>query len=114
MSLPKSIDAYPPEFLEALKRCHLEGEIRIPTLSPLQMRLQFQGLRGALRKSGQAELADQIMFLVEGEIFILRLRANQPLVSELAAALKPGKSSVGKSAAQESEEALARILGEKA
>lgn len=114
MSLPKSIDSYPPEFLEALRRCHAEGEVRIPTLTPLAMRLQFQGLRGALRKAEQAELADQVMFIIEGPHFILRLRANQPLVSELAAALKPGKSLLARSAMEESEKALARILGEKA
>jgi hypothetical protein len=56
-------------------------------------------------------MADQILFLIDGSDFVLRLRANQPIVSEIEAALKPGEQSRILSATEESEAALARILG---
>lgn len=115
MSLPKTSAAYPPAMLAALDQAQREGEVIIPTLTPLVLRMQFQGLRGALRKEGKPELADTVIFLIEKnpDRFIIRLRANMPGMSDVEAAInsRPTSAASGKSATEESEASLDRILG---
>lgn len=118
MSLPKIVDSYPPEMLDAITRAHRDGEVVIPTPTPYQMRLQFNGLRGALRKAGRGEFADQVSFHIspagtpaEESWFAIRLRSASPIVGDIAAALKG--SSTSPSAIDEAEESLNRILGKK-
>lgn len=113
MSLPKATDSYPPEMLAALKLAHEVGEVKIPTELPHQMRLQFNGLRGALRKEGKGEIADQVSFHVspKGEAspwFAIRLRSASPVITDVAAALA-GKKTVP-SAVEEAEETFNRLL----
>jgi hypothetical protein len=114
VSLPKSSESYPVAMLDALKRAHATGEVIIPTKTPLQMRLQFQGLRGALRKEGKGELADQVSFHVPGktepqEWFSIRLRSASPLIGDITAALEQKEPTT--SAVEEAEASLNRILG---
>lgn len=109
MSLPKTSASYPPEMLAAIDRAHAVGEVIIPTLTPLSMRLQFQGLRGALRKEGKGELADMVSFHVTEKEFIIRLRAASPMVLDIAEALKHDAPRA--SAIEEAEASLDRILG---
>lgn len=111
MSLPKTTSSYPVSMIEALQRAHAEGEVIVPTLTPAALRLQFQGLRGALRKEGRGELADMVSFFVEPDRFIIRLRANLPGIADLDAALARGKPLA--STLEAVEASLDRILSGK-
>lgn len=113
MSLPKVSDSYPPEMIAAILRAHETGEVIIPTITPHAMRLQFNGLRGALRREGKGELADQVSFIIspKGETptwFAIRLRSASPVISDIAAAMRQEK--VIPSAVEEAEESFNRIL----
>jgi hypothetical protein len=78
------------------------------------MRLQFNGLRGALRREGKGELADQVSFHVspKGETptwFKIALRSQSPVVSDITAAMSGEK--VTPSAVDEAEASFNRLLG---
>lgn len=114
MSLSKISDSYPPEMLAAIIRAHKLGEVVIPTHSPYAMRLQFNGLRGALRREGKGEIADQVSFHVSAKDetptwFAIRLRSASPVISDISAALKSEEPKT--SAIEEAEASLNRILG---
>lgn len=115
MSRSKIPESYPQAMHDALKRAHDTGEVIIPTTTPLAMRLEFQSLRGALRKADKAEVADQVSFHVsrpgeEPSWFAIRLRSASPSISEIVAALE-GQPAIKKSAIDEAEASLNRILG---
>lgn len=111
MSRPKVSASYPSAMMSALMRAHKLGEVRIPTKTPLAMRLEFQGFRGALRKEGKGEIADQVSFHAkkDEDVFIIRLRSNSPLMSDIEAALAGAEPKT--SAVEEAEKSLNRILG---
>jgi hypothetical protein len=114
MSTPKVSDSYPVEMLDAIKRAHETGEVVIPTPTPHLMRLQFNGLRGALRREGKGELADQVAFCIsaKGETptwFKIVLRSASPVIADIATALKGAK--IVPSAVEEAEESFNRLLG---
>ena len=117
MSAPKTTDSYPPEYLAAILRAHEVGEVVIPTDNPDALRLRFNGLRGALRREGRGELADMVSFLVvrakdeQPGYMRIMLRAADPLVADVAAALK-NPAPIRSAALVEQENTLARLLGE--
>lgn len=110
MSLPKTSDSYPPEFLAAITRALEEGELAIPTPNPAALRFRFNGLRGAMRRENRGELIDMVSFHITPDSMIIRSRAADPLISDVASAL--GKPSLPSAARDEAETLLARLLGE--
>lgn len=109
MTLPKTSASYPPEMLAAIDRAHAVGEVVIPTMTPMQMRLQFQGLRGAMRKEGKSELVDMVSFHITEKEFIIKLRAASPMMADIAKALEIDAPRAN--AVEEAEASLMRILG---
>lgn len=114
MSLPKVSESYPIEMMDAIMRAHSVGEVTIHTDNPSNLRLQFNGLRGALRKEGKSEIVDQVSFHIshkdaEHPWMMIRLRSAAPGIADIAAALK-GENPKS-SAVEEAEASLDRILG---
>ena len=115
MSRSKVPESYPEAMHAALAKAHREGDVIIPTETPLAMRLEFQSLRGALRAAGKGEIADQVSFHISprGENpswFSIRLRSATPTMLEIESALA-GQPVKQTSAGDEAEAALNRILG---
>lgn len=113
MSLPKTSTAYPSAFIKAISRAYSEGSLFIPHPKPLALRLQFQGLRGALRKEGSADLIDALSFHAGKDGLTLRLRETSPDALAIEAALgdSPSPDSPPSSPSIDAESALQRILG---
>lgn len=89
MSLPKASGAYPSALIHAVTVAHDLGELRIPCENPLALRLQFNGLRGALRREGAAGKIDSLGFYIEKspDTLILRVKTATPLIGEVAQAI---------------------------
>lgn len=116
MSLPKTSTAYPSAFIKAISRAYSEGSLFIPHPKPLALRLQFQGLRGALRKEGSADLIDALSFHTQTNPpgLTLRLRETSPDALAIEAALgddSPSPDSPPLPSSIDAESALNRILG---
>jgi hypothetical protein len=90
MSLPKSSAAYPPALLQAIELGYSSGEFRIPCENPAALRLQFNGLRGALRRENSAGKIDALGFYVQKQppALILRLRTTDPLAIAVDSAVQ--------------------------
>lgn len=112
MSLPRNSTAYPVTLLAAVTRAADLGIFPIPTQNPQALRLQFQGLRGALRREGNSSVIDSIMFCLQKEppALILKTRDSTPEALEVAAALQATPEASSPSAADLAEETLSRIL----
>jgi len=95
--------------LIALQRAADIGEFIIPTNNPKAMRLDFQGLRGALRAENRGELADMVSFHIRENppAFIIRLRDTSQAAQDIQAALS--KAPIV-SALEAADDALDRIL----
>ena len=76
MSLPKTSAAYPPQFLRAVETAFSTGEITILHAKPLALRLQLNGLRGALRREGKADIIDSVSFHLRTDPPALIIRAR--------------------------------------
>ncbi len=116
MSRPKRSDAYPPQFLHALRRVAETGEdLAIPTASPDALRLSFYGLFGALRAEGKPELPSlvSIVMLPEKAGIIIRAKDATALALDVEKALAGNIPALPSPSEDEYESALARILGEK-
>ena len=115
MSLPRSSTAYPPSFLEAVSRAFSLGEITIPTEKPKALRLQFQGLRGALRRENRADVIDSVMFCVQENppALIIRSRDASEAALDVSKALAgiPAENPPSLPSTDSAEDALDRILG---
>lgn len=116
MSLPRNSSAYPPSLLAAVQRAADLGEFVIPTKNPRALRLQLQGLRGALRRENTSSTIDGVMFCLQAEppALVIKSRDNTPEALEVLAALgkSPQPSTPDNSAllAEQAEDLLARIL----
>jgi hypothetical protein len=110
MTTPKHSTAYPSQMLTAIQRAIDLGELVIPTPNPRAMQLQFNGLRGCLRREGKSEFAEMVSFIIADNPprLILRLRELSPLAKDITAALSAAPE---RSAADEALAALDRILG---
>ena len=117
MTRPKRSDAYPPQFLHALRRVAETGDdLVIPTENPIAMRLNFYGLFGALRAEGKPELPSlvSIFILPEKNGIVIRPKDASALAQDIAKALSGTPETPGEpSQPDDFEAALARILGEK-
>jgi hypothetical protein len=114
MSLPRNSIAYPPSFLSAIERAFSLGELTIPTEKPKALRLQFQGLRGALRRENRADIIDSVMFCVQESppALILRSRDASSAALDVAKALETTQVRENPSSVtDDAEAALDRILG---
>lgn len=117
MSKPRTSTAYPAH-LQAMQRAFSLGELIIPTDNPLRLRLEFQGLRGALRKEKNSEIIDSLGFFIQKDPPALILRSYEATksASDIFAALAetPSTSSPVLSlsdTARAAEDALDRLLG---
>ena len=117
MSLPRNSSAYPSSLLAAVQRAADLGEFIIPTKNPRALRLQLQGLRGALRRENASATIDSVMFCLQDSppALVIKSRDNTPEALEVLAALgstpKPS-ATLEQSAllADQAEDLLARIL----
>lgn len=113
MSLPRNSSAYPSTLLAAVQRAADLGEFVIPTKNPRALRLQLQGLRGALRREGAAQTIDSIMFCLQENppALILKTRDNTPEALDVLAALGDNPLPAPSPAlAEQAEDLLSRIL----
>lgn len=117
MTRPKRSDAYPPQFLHALRRVAESGEdLIIPTESPVALRLAFYGLFGALRAEGKPELPSMVSIFLSPDksSIIIRPKDATSFAQDIEKALSGNSPSpVSPSEGDDYESALARILGEK-
>lgn len=116
MSLPRNSSAYPPSLLAAVQRAADLGVFVIPTQNPRALRLQLQGLRGALRRENAASLIDSVMFCLQAEppALVIKTRENTPEALAVLAALESSPAPVSTApspSATHAEDILARILG---
>lgn len=115
MSLSKNPISYPSSMHVALDIALANGEFVIPCESPIKMRLQFQGLRGALRAAGKGEKADLVGFYLQDNppALIIRLKDFSSIAQEVTAAVEtlPQPSSKQIPKQTDAEAAMARILG---
>jgi len=113
MSLPRNSSAYPPALLAAVQRASDLGAFTIPTKNPRALRLQLQGLRGALRREGSAQVIDSIMFCLQENppALVLKTRDNTPEALDVLAALGDNPLPPPSPAlAEQAEDLLTRIL----
>lgn len=113
MSLPRNSSAYPSTLLAAVQRAADLGEFVIPTKNPRALRLQLQGLRGALRREGAAQTIDSIMFCLQENppALILKTRDNTPEALDVFAALGDNPlPALSPALAEQAEDLLSRIL----
>lgn len=91
MPTPLHASAYPLVMLDAITRVCASGEpLEIPTQNPTRTRLQFHGLKAALRREGKAELADPWAISIPKDNpprIVIYLRENSQLAAEIGAAL---------------------------
>lgn len=91
MPTPLHTAAYPLVMLDAITRVCANGQpLEIPTKTPVRTRLQFHGLKAALRREGKPELADPWAISIpkdEPPRIVIYLRENSELASEVALAL---------------------------
>lgn len=116
MSLPKSSSAYPRAYLDAIETAHNHGELFIPHSKPLALRLQLQGLRGALRRENAADLIDALVFKVKPDGLLLQMRDSSDDANAVQNALAAFKTSAptlpdSPRTALDADAALNRILG---
>ena len=115
MTRPKRSDAYPPQFLHALRRVAETGDdLIIPTENPIAMRMTFYGLFGALRAENKPDLPGMvsIFILPEKNGIAIRLKDAAPLAQDIAKALGSLETvSPTLPPADDIEATLARILG---
>lgn len=114
MSLPRSSLAYPSQLLDAVSLAATRGELVIPTPKPSALRLQLQGLRGALRREGKAEIIDSVGFYIQSNpsALVIRLKENTELALDVSAALAAAQSNNPPvSATEQAEAAISRLFG---
>lgn len=103
--------------LRAVSAAYSLGELVIPHPRPKALRLDFQGLRGALRAEGNAEEIDALTFQLQDNPPALILRLKE--TTENAQAINAALAAIGEKSPPvppspdlaDSEAALSRILG---
>lgn len=121
MTLPSTSAAYPDTMLDAVSLACQRGILVIPCPSPAALRLQFNGLRGALRKENKSDAIDMISFHLQSDppALVLKSKETAPNMIALADAIKATRENPPDDPlplsplAEDAEAALFRILGVK-
>ena len=110
MPTPTRSDSYPPAMFAALDHARAHGSFLIPTQTPAALRLQFYGLKFALKREEKASETgiNGISFILKPEGLLLRSIENAPFALEIEAALKA--EGAKSNPINDAEAALDRIL----
>jgi len=73
--------------LAAIDLAILRDEFLIPTEHASALRLQFMGLKSALRREGNAGKIDQLSFYLREKGLLIQKKTLSPLAQDIAAAL---------------------------